>query len=788
MRNLIGFLKFIFGTFLNYMIFIILHSLGLLSVFNEDLCPILSNKQVSLCIGLILMILLIWSKISTSISGLHIAIKKYESTIYIGMFIFGVIVIEKCKNQIKLIGIYFIELMILYLIIEYETARVFRYKYASSMDIMSNHTEKPIVGREFLLKKQEVALNQLIKVLDNRTSVESFNVALIGAWGTGKTSVTDTLVSELQERRKKEKRYFILKINTQTFNGTGDIVEYVKNYFYCLFKFYGLVGLEGKSNIVFLSALAEMLKKTETTAPLAKVIGNTTVAYFSDIENERQLFSERVRKLLKRSDRKNVVFVIDDADRTDIQKHVLQLLGEFSSINGLISIISLCKDVGGLQSKCGEIDCNCDTVNAECDSIDKYVHLRVKIEDMNHIEYENSVKKQIMYQNRNINKPQNVYISCKGSDQDLSIFSINNDCNTQMIVKRNCLSSGNYNLLTELFLYDLEDHTNSFGNYLENVFMEYFYRSKELYPYVIKMLTSNPEEKETEVWQVQAAWTNLFQDDVFDWIFKLSNNAFQCFDSICNLFEAVNVISKAEYLIQKEILRLEDAYDYYMRMRFPDIGGTWENRKESPIIYSELNMLCLVVLNENEREWVNNLILSRKYDETLDFLVDKIRLVSNLFFCSLALSNFGEYMRKTMNNYRFFKMQLREAEIKEINYLDYLIKEWSLSFKTNDQIANLENEFPFLKDLSLNVPSLEAFINTILYSKYVTHYGERNIEGRLWVYHGDKNNFIIISKKDGEIIKSEVIDICGRENTAVTYQDWKAINNHSYEVWTTFTE
>lgn len=784
MRNLIGLLKFLLGMFLNYLIFVILHALGLLTVFNEDLCPILSINQVSYCIGLILIILLLWSKMSTSTSGLDIAIKKYESTICVCMFIFGIIVMEKCINQPDLLRIYFCELLVSYLIVEYETARVYEYKYTKCTDVMSNYTEKPIVGRRFLMEKQETALNQLIDVLDNRTSVESFNVALIGTWGVGKTSVTDTLICELQERKRGEKRYFILKISTQAFSGTGDIVEYVKNYFYCLFKLYGLVGLEGKSNIVFLSALAEMLKNTGSIEPLAKTIGNTTESFFSDIENERQLFSERVKKLLKRAGRKNIVFVIDDADRTDIQKQVLQLLGEFSSINGLISIISLCRDVDQTRLKQESMDAD----GGEHNSIDKYVHLRVKIEKMNHIEYENSIKKQIVVQNRNIKKPRNVYINCTESDEDLSVFSTSNDYITQMIVKPNHLYSGSYNLLTEFFLCDLEEQDNSFGNHLESVFMEYFYRSKELLPYVEKMLILNQEEKEMDVWRIRASWTNMFHDDIFDWIFQLSNNAFQCFYSICVLFKAISDISKAERIIQNEIIEIYDAYDYFMRTYHFTEDGTWENRKNSPVTYCALDKLLLIVFNENEKDRINNLLVSEGYDEILDFLKDKIKLVSNFYFNSSSLAEFVQYMRETMNNYRTFKMQLREAEFRQFNYLDYLIKEWSSSFQVNDQKTNLENQFPFLKEMSLNAPSLGSFINTILYSKYVSHYGTRNMRGRLWVYHGDKNKYIVTTQKDGDDIKNEVMGINGQRIVMVSPKEWEGINSHAAKLWTSFVE
>lgn len=106
MRNLIGLLKFMWGTVFSYLIYIMLHSLDVLSAFNKDLCPLLSMKQISLGVGLSLLLLLLWSKMSSLTSGLHIAIKKYESTICICMFTFGIIIWEKCRTQPLILMIY----------------------------------------------------------------------------------------------------------------------------------------------------------------------------------------------------------------------------------------------------------------------------------------------------------------------------------------------------------------------------------------------------------------------------------------------------------------------------------------------------------------------------------------------------------------------------------------------------------------------------------------------------------------------------------------------------------
>ena len=53
---------------------------------------------------------------------------------------------------------------------------------------------------------------------------------------------------------------------------------------------------------------------------------------------------------------------------------------------------------------------------------------------------------------------------------------------------------GNYNILTELFLCNLEKQDKGFGDYFEGIVLEYLYHSKELLPFIRKMLLTKPEE------------------------------------------------------------------------------------------------------------------------------------------------------------------------------------------------------------------------------------------------------------------------------------------------------
>lgn len=658
---------------------------------------------------------------------------------------------------------------------------------------ISNYKEKSIVGRNNLTKSQKKALDQLINILDKRRISESFNIALIGAWGSGKTSITDTLISELQNRKKSEKRYFILKINTLTFNGTKNIIEYVKKYFYCLFKQYGIVGLNGKENVAFLSALADMLNDTDTKSSVINMLFSRKETCFCDIENERQLFMQRVQKLLYISGRKNIVFVIDDSDRSDIEEQVLKLLSEFSSIDGLISLIlldkkhdiNLRKSIDLLSIDPGETD---DITNDVYMSIDKYVHIRVRIEDDFHVEYEERIKHQIILENKAVTKKENCYINCDGERNTISLFSFVKDYPTAEFVKQSMNFLGNYNILTELFLCNLEKQDKGFGDYFEGIVLEYLYHSKELLPFIRKMLLTKPEEWDFELHRINMVWTNSFGDDRFDWLIRLQNNSNQMFWMLYQLIEASEMVGAIESKIQNEILNFVDLYDYYMITKMPVEDRTWENRKENPVKYSGLDDLEVIVFEKEEIKTINIYIQEKQYEKVKLILVEKIKDVTNFYLISAILNEFMAYLRNIMNNFRTFKMQLREAELLDMNYLDYLIKEWQPTKSLTDNIEKMKKETSALKNLNISYPSLNAYINMVLYTNYISKFDTRFFNGelknsRLWIMHGERRNIIVISSKQNTQYEFHFLDSQGNIIEDLCEDEIREIQRKNIVVW-----
>ena len=100
-----------------------------------------------------------------------------------------------------------------------------------------------------------------------------------------------------------------------------------------------------------------------STKSMKEIVESIKGNSFVDLEKERILFNDQVRRLLEASKRKNIILIIDDMDRTYHKENIIKLLSEFSSINGLITIVSLNKELNKKEE------------GQEYNELDKYIHI-----------------------------------------------------------------------------------------------------------------------------------------------------------------------------------------------------------------------------------------------------------------------------------------------------------------------------------------------------------------------------------------------------------------------------
>lgn len=757
---------FVFGI-VTLLFEIILSSVDGLEFWNKDIMLIKINGCL-IGVAVFIAISICYVIKQHSISPLHIWIKRHRECLVVASILLEVLFLYKCNSLLKII-ICMIEFVIVLLLIDCETTKIYKYNFVEISNQQHNYVEKPVIGRSNLTKNQCIALDQLKTLIDKRSSFDSFNIALIGSWGCGKTSITDTLIYEYE---KENNKYFLLKMSTLTLSESKNVVTYVKNYFEDLFRKYE-IGI-AKRNVAFLTTLANSFSMKLSFPDL---LSNINGDYFLDIEKEKELFSKQVSKLLRVSAKKNVILLIDDTDRSEDEEQIIKVLSEFASIPGIISIVSLDK------SKDKLIRPNKIEEDGECvyNQMDKYIHVRIRISEDKHIEYDKNITKQILSSFENIVPSANCFISCDGENIKNSLFDSLKDYQTTEVKSSRYYSISKYNILTTLFLYNLKYNEKEFGNYFEGLVNEYLYNSKELLPYIKQMLTTHPNEWNTELYMINTQWTNSFGADDFDWLMRLSSNSGTIFWTLCQIAEAIELINDKRN-IKDSVTNIEDVYDYFMIEKFPLDGRTWENRKENPVTYSGFEQIELIVFGTEQYRYLNKEIAKGNFEEVKIIIEKKIKDVANLYFSSIILGDFMEYLRTILNNFRTFKMQLREAELLNINYLDYLIQEWQPRKNVTEMLDKMKEQNPILNNKNIGVPSLSAFINNILFENYILKFGNRfnNQElkdCRLFLYNGQDKQFIVIAKKKEECNNYIILDISGNEIKEISKDTMDDITN-----------
>lgn len=761
-------LKAVCFGMLNILCYRMLNILGFLQVFQKDFIPYITTTEGIASVGLILICIAIYSRKGISYLGLNLIIKHYKYVICILAFVIGIFVWQRCDERL-IAGVLFCEEVFLVGFIEIESNRIFPYEFRDEYQGEVFYTEKPVFERSMLTKAQENALIQILKILDNRSSFDSMNIALIGAWGKGKTSVMNALISELQIRGTVDPEYFVLKINTQTIQGISNILDYVRGYIYLLFKQYGIVSFQGKTSVAFLTAMMDMLGHLETKS-IMNAFESQRVLEFSDLECEKQVFSNNIQKLLERSQKKNIVFIIDDAERSEHNKQILKLLSEFTSVNGILSVISLDdrydKRIQPTSQKISIPNGNFGNQNnAPSEALDKYIHVRVRIEELNHIEYENSIRNQLIDASQRIRKSEKglYYISCIDKMNSNSLFDIVEDHGTNRIeAAGSTVIYGEHNMLMELFHYNLKNlkENQSLGNCLEQIIKNYFCHCREFKC----VITDTADVDSMGLFLVMNSWFEMLHNDTSDWSHQIEGTVAQYFWQTGIMIESLDILKHGNKEFRSRIQSFDSYYELCIKQRLGislDINNSAEYVEINSCNDSTFWGIKKLLFSETELKEIENILVGENYSELQQILTNKLRLLMNLWGLTQVLSDFMEYFRDTLNNYRLFKMQLREAELLDMYYLEYLTKDWMTRESVRNDMEQLLKKLPWCEGITPQWPSLSAFLNTVLYEEYITAHGTRFTDGtfqdcRAWILYAQNREILVVTaKKNGNIVHCE---------------------------------
>lgn len=277
-----------------------------------------------------------------------------------------------------------------------------------------------------------------------------------------------------------------------------------------------------------------------------------------------------------------------------------------------------------------------------------------------------------------------------------------------------------------------------------------------------------PDNWKTDWLIVQAQWTNSIDDENFDWIQRLYSNSSNLFIALCIEITALKDIRLQPEKLQNEVNSIEDVYDYYMIEKFPISGRTWLNRKEEKVYYGHIQQQKTIGFEKDEFDIINSLIKENEYDIVEQKLKEKLKGTYELYLLAASLIEFMKYMRDVMNNYRRFKMQLREAELMNINYLDYLLNEWGSSQELRENLEQLKQQYSVLDEIEVTWTSIRSFVNYILFENYILRFGDRYTAGELkdskmYIAHGSKRSVVVLSQKEKGIYKYRFLNSEGTE-------------------------
>ena len=730
-----------------YFGYCLLETTDTLKYIMYDFIPYIT-AETFMWIGIIVLITaFIWSQVETQLNSVYSFLKRNSNAI-LGIFVvLEIVTYSKVASNSSLWIGFFILYAFYWLLLHSLFNRTFIYSFRDNTKIASHFTERPVVGTDNLTSPQKMALDCLIKTIDRRDSSDSINIALIGEWGSGKTSITNTLVMELQERDGGEEKlpeYFVLMINTQVIGNTEGIVGYVRKYFSELFRNYGITLFNGDNNVAFLTILIDMLEQAKPISAVKGLI-DTGNGNFIDVEQERDVFAKNVRDLLKRSGKKNVLLVIDNIDRIENENQLLLILSEFASINGIISILSLDpkKDSELKDSNTDNDGTNPDEL-VNFNKLDKYIHARIRIQEVGGIEYNNSVSKQIIEESKKISVDNSCFVQVNG-EYSYSLFFKN----------KSIIVEGDNNLLTKLFFINLEKSNLSFGAYFENLVMDYFCKSEEVSRMIKNANSEDGIPQDPQCNRIKKLWDNDIYNQNPEWSKKLISNVRQMADSIDRLLTLATVLTQERGSEEKKKI---------LRSVFEGKGIA-----AGVVLDEETYEQCCdsiaLVFKEDEVNMIYKDTLDDYYNRTKDVLAEKQKVVSFLLLESIYLFDFIKYIRRCMINYRYFKIQLRECEILNMNYLDYIVNQWKPSVDAQTMIGGIE----YMKDLDISkAQPLESIINEMLFEKYIHNYGKNyklssrsQLKAHLYKEVGNNEGWINIELKDGDEVKKCRLNVDG---------------------------
>lgn len=195
--------------------------------------------------------------------------------------------------------------------------------------------DDPICNRNDLNHNLKEMSDNLFGYIRSLTQEKMGIIAVTGRWGTGKTSTVQTTLWRIREKVVDE--FFICEIDCKRFTNQ-ELLMYVNLYLEQLLDRYNVnIRVLGSAS-TYIESVIELITESNQKTKWLNIFTKFQDVY-EDYSLQRKRFEMKIQSLLKRSGRKNIIFVFDDLERNENYSVILPVLNDILNIKGITSII-----------------------------------------------------------------------------------------------------------------------------------------------------------------------------------------------------------------------------------------------------------------------------------------------------------------------------------------------------------------------------------------------------------------------------------------------------------------
>lgn len=264
-------------------------------------------------------------------------IKSISKFSYITYIIAGFILVYSSINSIinkskyELVGIF-----ILYYSFIWKKYRIKKKDKDKEKSKINELSDKEIDSVDKLFETRKKELEYIIDYFETYVdkTEEPFAMSISGKWGEGKSSLTNVLKKELEDR------YIIFDIQPMVTDTREGLIKYFFSNLEKQFIYYGLSVGSGSSIENYFTSILKLID-SKGLLSIKQEVKNIKSNKFDLRESKEELQNDI--KLLKEESKKNILIVVDDFDRVDndVKYSILTFIKEVINFDGIKSLILL---------------------------------------------------------------------------------------------------------------------------------------------------------------------------------------------------------------------------------------------------------------------------------------------------------------------------------------------------------------------------------------------------------------------------------------------------------------